>query len=69
MKFFVYTSITTFLIKLLLCEEKYEFKIMGKNSIKNDILELPNKSKFNIFEEKELSQITEEILETFQAEE
>ena len=50
MKFFVYTSILLF-IKIALCEEKYEFKIMG-NSIKNDILELPNKSKFNIFEGK-----------------
>ena len=50
MKFFVYTSILI-LIKTALCEEKYEFKIMG-NSIKNDILELPNKSKFNIFEGK-----------------
>ena len=50
MKFFVYTSILL-LIKTALCEEKYEFKIMG-NSIKNDILELPNKSKFNIFEGK-----------------
>ena len=50
MKFFVYTSILL-LIKIALCEENYEFKIMG-NSIKNDILELPNKSKFNIFEGK-----------------
>ena len=50
MKFFVYTSILLF-IKIAFCEEKYEFKIMG-NSIKNDILELPNKSKFNIFEGK-----------------
>ena len=50
MKFFVYTSILL-LIKTALCEEKYEFKIIG-NSIKNDILELPNKSKFNIFEGK-----------------
>ena len=50
MKFFVYISILLF-IKIALCEEKYEFKIMG-NSIKNDILELPNKSKFNIFEGK-----------------
>ena len=50
MKFFVYISILL-LIKTALCEEKYEFKIMG-NSIKNDILELPNKSKFNIFEGK-----------------
>ena len=50
MKFIIYISIL-FFIKQTLSNEKYEFKIMG-NSIKNDILELPNKSKFNIFEGK-----------------
>ena len=48
MKLIIYICII-FVAKLSLSKDKYEFKIMG-NSIKNDILELPNKSKFNIFE-------------------
>ncbi len=50
MKTLIYISVLL-LIKQALCDDKYEFKIMG-NSIKNDILELPNKSKFNIFQGK-----------------
>lgn len=50
MRLIVYFFIL-FNINKAFSEEKYEFKIMG-NSIKNDILELPNKSKFNIFEGK-----------------
>ena len=50
MELVIYTLILFFINKAF-CEDKYEFKIMG-NSIKNDILELPNKSKFNIFEGK-----------------
>ena len=50
LKFIIYVS-AFFFIKQSLCDGKYEFKIMG-NSIKNDILELPNKSKFNIFQGK-----------------
>ena len=50
MKLVIYTLIFFFINKAF-CEDKYEFKIMG-NAIKNDILELPNKSKFNVFEGK-----------------
>ena len=44
-------SIIFMFLNAQLFADKYEFKIMG-NSIKNDILELPDKSKFNIFEGK-----------------
>ena len=50
MKFITYISIL-FFANQALCKDKYEFKIMG-NSMKNDILVLPNKSKFNVFEGK-----------------
>ena len=50
MKFITYISIL-FFANQALCTDKYEFKIMG-NSMKNDILVLPNKSKFNVFEGK-----------------
>ena len=50
MKFITYISIFFFASQAL-CADKYEFKIMG-NSVKNDILVLPNKSKFNVFEGK-----------------
>ena len=50
MKFITYISILFFSSQAL-SADKYEFKIMG-NSVKNDILVLPNKSKFNVFEGK-----------------
>ncbi len=50
MKFITYISILFFSSQTL-SADKYEFKIMG-NSVKNDILVLPNKSKFNVFEGK-----------------
>ena len=50
MKFLFYIFIY-FLVNTSSSSEDYKFKIMG-NSIRNDILELPNKSIFNIFEGK-----------------
>ena len=50
MRFLVYI-LTFLLVNTSTSSDDYEFKIMG-NSIRNDILELPNNSIFNIFEGK-----------------